>query len=273
MAKVKMTEETMTKEEADFLAEQKAKRATSTSTLPKMSQLAINLDPVDKDGNDAPIGSFFIRDEAGYSRAVTFRPLRCVTKYMKIGKVKGQWKTENESIFVEGFDTAYDAKGGVACGRVVGQLPAEWTESQKKDNMNKATCYAFLFGLVTLPGKEPQLVNFRASPAKAKAVRDAIRTVPKAEEIFYYNFNMKLVPVSGTIHPNLEMVADFNNKLTRIADIIEPMKQVDTFIEEHNKRIMSYRDRQSVKADAKEVYKDVSGSLADDFEDSDGVPF
>lgn len=274
MSKAK-TATKQTAEEAEFLAQVQAKRAASKSTMPKMKQLAINLDPTDAEGKDAPIGAWYIRGETGYSRTISFTPIEYRSKFIRMSKQGKVWKTDNESIMVSGFEPAYDMKGTTACGRLVGRLPDHWTEVQKQENFKKATCYGMLFGFAKFDDKEPVLVNFRAAPAKAKVIREAIS--PKSlgadfGELWFYDFTMKLSPEAGTIHPTFEMTPlNVGKPNTSFASIIPQIEEVSAFIEAHNKRIMENRGRFEENVKASGSFKEVV-DLAKDFEE-DEIPF
>jgi hypothetical protein len=263
--------QTLTPEEVAFLQKEQARKLETGTGLPQMKQLIINADKVDEDGNKIESDTWHIRGDKHYTDTISFRPLRYVNKFIRM--VQGQdkrWKNENESIFVEGFEPAYDMKGTTGCGRIVGSLPDSWTEDQKQANFKKATVYGFMFGLATFPGEKPVLVNFRAAPAKAKVIRDAINKKTIGDlSIYQLDYTLKLAQVKGEKFPILEMTPDLNNVHTRFTDIIAYMPEVDNFISAHNKRIMSMRERLSENLKAGETFRQVV-SLASDFDDEEG---
>lgn len=267
------TQPKVSDEEAAFLEKEQAKEASSSAgTLPRMAQLAINLDFKDAEGNKVQPGTWHLRDTNLYSDTISFRPLRYTNKYIRMIKNGKIWKSDNESIFVNNFDTAYDAKGTIACGRIVGTLPESWTEAQKQENFKRATCYGMLFGLATFPNEEPVMVNFRAAPGKAKVIREAIspKTLGKDSRMYYYDYILLLEPEAGSIHPNFTMLPNLNDRHTSIGDVIPYIEQADSFIEAHNSRIMKLRERIAEGSKAVTTYNDVK-SLSDDFNDE--IPF
>ena len=168
------------------------------------------------------------------------------------------------------WDTAYDANGTVACGRFVGKVPESWTEAQKMANLKRATIYGFLFGLVTFPGKQPELVNFRSAPGKSKVIREALNTIGEYK-LFQVPFTLKLTPPSkGDKFAALDMTAQLKNVNTNFAHLIPYIKECNSFIAQHNTRIMERRKSLETRLADTTVFNAVK-SLADDFNDE--IPF
>ncbi len=261
----------ITDEELEFLAQEAAKK-TKTSN-PQMKQLAINADKVDESGKKIEPDTWHIRGESTYVDTVQFRPLRYKQKFIRMAQYDKQWKTECESIFVEGFEPAYDSNGGVGCGRLIGKLPTHWTEEQRLANYKKANIYGFLFGLVTFNGAAPVLVNFRAAPAKAQVIREVINSRNLGgEEMYRYDFTMKLVPVKGEKFITLEMTPNLKAKHESIADVLPFIKEIDNYCEYHNNSIMKRREQLISNLKAASTFTEVK-SLADDFNDLEEEPF
>lgn len=269
MAKPKTNE--VSQETLDFLEAEKARKETLQASSAKMKQLAINTDLVDKDGKDITPSSFYIRDEGIYSRTCTIRPLRYYSKFIKQVQQAGQWKIDNQSIFVENpfRQHAYDARGGIACGRLVGKAPSNWTEVQKTENYKKAIWYGFAFGIVTIPGGTPTLINFRIPQSKTRTFTDALALLD-GKDMYKYNFEMKLSPVAGSNFPKLEVTPVLATELD-VSDIVPYIKEVDSFVKSANDAVMASRSRLEANLKANTAYKDVGGTLADDFNDE--IPF
>lgn len=269
---------TISQEEQEYLAAKEAKKKSFNG--PRMKQLAINADKVDKEGNKIPDDTWHIRNESGYVEKITFRPLAYRQKFIRMVQSGKAWKIDNESIMVDGFEPAYDIKGGVGCGRVIGNLPDNWTDEQKLDNYKKAGIYGFLFGLVTFPGKEPELVNFRCPPAKSGIVRNAIsqKTLGEnAKSMYRYDFTMSLhYPIDKeTQKPSnrvsFDMIPDLSNPHNDFSEILPYIKEVDTFIEAHNASIMARREQMITNLKSHNTYKDVTAIAVDEFNDT--IPF
>lgn len=275
MAKAKK-DNTLDTEDQEWLDKIKAENDAGKQAFPQMKQLAINTDMVDAEGNKIPMGTFYIRGEKDYSETVKFRPLAYYSKYIKSVKNDKGWKIENETIFVENFESPLDIKGGIACGRLLGKaIPSAWTESQLKENSGKATCYCFMFGLVEFPGKEPVLVNFRASPAKARVLRETLKPIDR-NTLFFNEFTLKLVPVTGTVHPKLEMELTDTTIPTGLKETIKPAyEEAKKFVATNNARILDIRNRvlksRSASTADTNLYEKVD-ELSDDFKDEE-IPF
>lgn len=258
----------LSSEEVAFREAEAAKRSKNTIM---MKQLAINADKQDEQGNKIEPDTWHVRGENQYIDTVTFRPLRYKQKFIRMVQNGKTWRTDNESIFVEGFEPAYDVKGGIGCGRIIGSLPDHWTKEQQLVNFKKASIYGFLFGLVTFPGKKPVLVNFRAAPAKTKAIREALSKKSIGDIPFdKIEYKLKLYTNKGDKFVTLEVTPDLNNVKDDFSEVYPHIKEVDAYIEAHNANIMRKREQLMQNLKANEVYKDV-GSLADDFNDE--VPF
>lgn len=258
-------------EEIEFLASEASKKAKNTS--PMMKQLAINADKVDANGKKLEVDTWHIRGESTYVDTVQFRPLRYKQKFIRMNQVDKKWKTDCESIFVEGFEPAYDSSGGLACGRLIGKLPTHWTEEQKLANYKKATIYGFLFGLVTIADQKPLLVNFRAAPAKATAIREAINNPNLGgADMYRYDFTMKLVPVQGEKFVTLEMTPNLKAKHESIADVLPYIKEIDAYVEAHNGNIMRRREQLISNLKAANTFTEVK-AISDDFSDLEEEPF
>ncbi len=259
----------LSNEEMEFLAAEAQKKTKNTN--PQMKQLAINADKVDGEGKKIEPDTWHIRNENTYVDTVSFRPLRYKQKFIRMNQVDKQWKTDCESIFVEGFEPAYDSSGGVGCGRLIGKLPTHWNEEQRLANFKKATIYGFLFGLVTFPTGSPVLVNFRAAPAKAQVIREAINSRNLGgEEMYRYDFTMKLVPVKGEKFITLEMAPNLKAKHESIADVLPYIKEIDTYVESHNANIMRRREQLISNLKAATTFTEVK-SISEDFNDE--IPF
>lgn len=261
----------ISQEELDFIEAEKLKN--NQFNMPKMKQLAINLDKQDDEGNKIETDTWHVRGEKNYTDTITFRPLRFKQKFIRMVQNGSQWKIDNESIMVEGFEPAYDTKGGVGCGRIIGTLPDSWTEDQKIANYKKAGIYGFLFGMTTFPGEKPFLVNFRCPPAKVRAIREALSKKNIGETPYYkLNYTMKLAYLKkdGKLekYASLVMAPDLNDVQEDFSEILPYIKESDAFIEAHNDMIMKRRGSILDNLKAQATYKDVA-ALSEDFADEE----
>lgn len=260
----------LTSEEEAFLAEEQIKDAAKKPSIPQMTQLLINADFQDDKGNKVIPFTWNIRGEAEYVETIEFQPLRYVSKFIRMVQEDKKWKNENESIFFNGWEPAYDKLGTIGCGRIIGRLPTTWTEEQKQANYKKATQYGFLFGLAKFPGKDAVLVNFRASPSKDRYIREMVtKNLPEGKKMYQVPFNMTITPpAKGEKFPGLVMTA--LNKDVSLKEAIPFIQEVDHFIKAHNDRIMQYRKQFEDRVAGRATYNEVA-SLASDFDDE--IPF
>lgn len=277
MTKATQTQVKLTPEEEAFLAEEMIKDAAKKPAMPMMTQLLINGDRVNDKGEKIEPDTWNIRGESVYVDTIDFQPLRYVSKFIRMVQEDKKWKNENESIFFNGWEPAYDALGTVGCGRIIGRLPATWSEAQKQANYKQATQYGFLFGLAKFPGKDPVLVNFRASPSKDRQIRETVvQNLPlnsdgTAKKMYQVSLKMKLSPpAKGEKFTAMDLtVVDRNGSFLELLPYI---KEVDAYIKSHNDRIMERRKQFAERVSGRAVYKEV-GSLADDFNMDTDIPF
>lgn len=260
-------------EEEAYLAELSLQEANTSKALPQMKQLVINEDKVNEAGEKIEPDTWNIRGENAYSATVDFQPLVYKNKFIRMVQDGKRWKIENESIFVNvPWDSAYDSMGTIACGRIVGKTPDNWTEAQNLANFKKATIYGFMFGLVTFPGKLPELVNFRAAPGKSKVIRAAFDTMPDGYKMFQVPFKMTLASVKGEKFPVFTMEAQLEKANKAFGTLIPYIKESDSFIAVHNDRIMERRKNYESRLSGAATYATVK-SLADDFNTDEEIPF
>lgn len=267
----KATVSKMSDEDAAYIAGLEAKEASQNKPMPMMKQLSINEDWVNDKGEKIEANTWTIRGESIYSDTVDFQPLFYKHKFIRMVQDGKRWKTENESIFVSmPWDNAYDANGTIACGRIVGKTPDNWTESQKLANFKKATLYGFMFGLVTFPGNKPELVNFRAAPGKAKVIRTAMETIGDTK-LYHVPFKFKLSPPpKGEKFPAFTIDVDLKKVNTDITTLIPYIKECESYINLHNDRLMDRRKSMETRLLGAQTYKEVR-DLASDFDDE--IPF
>lgn len=260
----------LTQEEQDII--NKFDGGQSTKEASNMSILLINVDDTDSTGKEVPAKTFHIKGTELYSKTITFRPLHFMNKLISMKQDGKTWKTTNESILYQMFEQPIDARGGIACGRLLGKaIPEHWNEEQKKANKAKANFYGFLFGIAQFPGADPVLVNFRVTGGKAKQFSDVFSNY-KAKGLGGmrdFNLTLGLKPEKGTVHPKLVIVPDVERKLLS-AGLGEHLKSVDEYIESHNTRIRA--SHQNAKIARKGLEEDTAlGVTLDSFNDE--IPY
>lgn len=234
-----MTAEKMTKEETDLLDELNGKSANAG---PSMPYLSINIASEDKDGKEIPVKTFHLSDTDLYSKTVKFRPFAFYNKLIAMKQdEKKAWKTINETIMYRMLEQPIDARGGVACGRLMGKaIPTTWTEEQLRANKAKANYYGFLFGTVQFPGSEPVLCNFRVPGGKAVQVNNVLKDLDTNHGGFQqYAVNMTLKSNSkdkASPHPIIDIEPDVGTVLPRSGNL-KDLTAIKGYVDAHNKRI------------------------------------
>lgn len=254
-AKTKIEDET---EEESLLRTLKGKSASEAANI-TMPYLIINIASEDDEGNEIPVKTFNLSDTKLYSKTVRFRPLAYRNKLITMKQQGNDWKTLNETIFYTGREQPIDARGGIACGRLLGKaVPEDWTEEKRKVNKAKATFYGFVFGLVEFPGEKPVLCNLRVPGGKAMQFSNVLNDLDNNHEGFErYYLNLKLASNpkdKSSPYPILEIEPDMSTVLP-ISGIKTYLNSISEFIEAHNKRIRDSHTnvrlaRQETKNDA-----------------------
>ena len=200
----------------------------------KLPHLTINIASEDSEGNEIPVKTFHLSGTDYYSKSVRFRPLGFYNKLIAMKLEGNKWKTTNETILYQQREQPIDARGGVACGRLMGKsVPESWTPEQVQANKKKANYYGFLFGLVEFPGKGSVLCDLRVPGGKAMQISNLLTDLEKTQQAKYRNFmiNMKLATNpkdKSSAHPVLELSPDLSVKLP------------DTGLRDHGDAIAAY---------------------------------
>lgn len=268
MAKAKTKIEDNTEEEA--LLSKLNGRDNSKSDV-SMPFLAMNIASEDDEGNEIPVKTFHLSGTKLYSKTIRFRPLAFKNKLITMKQQGKDWKTLNETIFYNVGEQPLDARGGIACGRLLGKaVPDHWNEAEVKVNKAKATFYGFLFGLVEFPGEKPVLCNFRVPGGKAVQIGTVLRDLADNHEGFArYMLNLKLASNpkdKSSPHPILEIEPDMSTVLP-VSGIKDHLNSILEFVDTHNKRIRD--SHASVKLARQETKED--SALLDDLDDN--IPF
>lgn len=227
------------------------------------SKLVINVSPVDKEGNDttAHIGKFHIEGTELYSKTIRFRPIHVANKLIKMTKTKNKdgsdrWNYINETVMFTNYsDPIYDAKGGFACGKLMGAARKELTEAEAKANNEKAKSFMFLFGLAQFPGsKEWHFVDFRVGGRRIMECSLAFSsaTIGKMHHISEFIYDMNLKATSKGVHPDLSLTVDVED-VQPVDEVIKYDTAINNYVDKHNERIMTlfnkYNKQQAVNSD------------------------
>lgn len=224
-------------------------------------KMIINTAPKDENGKNIKehIGTFHITGTELYADTVKFRPLAVFNKLIKMTQTKDKegakkWNYVNQTVFFANYgEPMYDAKGGLACGKIFGDARLRMNPEQKEANNEKAKSFLYLFGLVQFPKtKEWHFVDFRVGGKRIIAVSDAInyKNIGKNHVMSQFIYDLVCVPEDESIHPSLSMTIDQKAGTQDVADILEYDNDISNYVEEHNERIMTQFKKYSAQADA-----------------------
>lgn len=269
MTKGKVQEATT--EELALLDELSGGKADSGAKLP---YLAVNIASEDGEGKEIPVKTFNLVGTDSFSKTIKFRPLAFYNKLIAMTKDGTKWKTTNETIFYQ-KEQPVDARGGLACGRLLGRsVPESWTEEQKRANKQKANYYGFLFGYVEFPNKEPVLCNFRLPAGKAMQISQVLNDLERNHggKFQVYRIDMKLITNpkdKSSPHPVLEISPDLTQVLS-ISGTGGDLLQIKEYVTQHNARIKSsFQNAQLARNSLKSDFE-VTAAVEDD---DNSIPF
>lgn len=240
----------------------------------KMAFLTMNIASEDDEGNEIPVKTFTLSGTKEYSKSIRFRPLAYYNKLIAMKQDGKMWKATNETIFYMDREQPIDARGGVACGRLLGKaVPENWTEEQKKINKAKASYYGFLLGLVEFPGKEPTLCNFRIPAGKAVQVSNVLNDLKKNHGGKYraYMLNLKLASNpkdKSSPHPVLEIEPDLSTTLPDTG-LSESGELIKAYVAQHNARIRDSHQNARLARSGTQSDMEVSSAI----DGSDEIPY
>jgi hypothetical protein len=243
----KSTAKAIDNTESDAYMKRKLRPAMEPIKSPTQKMI-INVSPLDANGKSIKqhVGAFHILGTDLYAEEVQFRPLAVYNKLIKMVQSKNKeggevWNYLNQTVFFSNYgEVLYDEKGGIACGKVLGEARKKLSKDEAEANNKKAKSYLYLYGLVKFPNdKEWHLVDFRVGGKRLMVISDAVssKAIGKDHFMSQFIYDLKCVPQAGSVHPELEMSTD--GKVHDIADILHYDNEITNFIDESNGRIMA----------------------------------
>ncbi len=201
---------------------------------------------------------FFIDGLEAYGQfdELTIRPLDILNK---IKAYNEDFEVTSESNLYRTLKEATDSKGnsasgkeGKVCGRVVWKnLTDEFSEDEKQENKEKAKFYAFLFGIATIKGQDPILVDMQIGGKKFMEIINLVDKIQK-EKGDYNRAEIKVTAHKSEEFdwPELEFTLDFSRELP--IDGLSPLLDtVEGYVEYHNsgieKKAREYLDKKAGK--------------------------
>lgn len=223
-----------------------AKKTTVKETAASAAALPTATDEIFKLKVDSETQKFFIDDESndwGQFDSFLLRPLEMYTKivaYNEEFKVKAESNLfQNKKEAIDTWGNAATDKPGRICGRVIwNNLLEDATDEEKAANKAKAKFYVLIFGIATVEGHDPILVDFRIGGVKFMDAVNILKRL-KDDKGEYCKGEIKFVakPSDEYDWPDITLSADFSRNLPM--EGLEPLfETVEAFVQEHNAQIV-----------------------------------
>lgn len=176
---------------------------------------------------EIPFGSFNLVGTNLIAKDVIFQPLASFYKIIRSGDTENNYVPLGETVFFKDWsDEKLDTFGGVSCGRLIGKQAKELTPDEKKENDERGKVHLYIFGMVTFPGVDPILCQFRVSGGKMVRWTDATN-----RKVINSNINerkYKLSTISPKKDPQLTKQQQQEARGTYVNLVVEP--QMDTIV-------------------------------------------
>ncbi len=212
--------------------------STTKAELPKVSNeiFKLKINPETQ--------KFYIEEQDSYGEfeEVTIRPLEF---YNKIKAYDEDFKVKSESILYQQLKDAYDSRGraasdneGVVCGRIVWKSKTkDLSEDEKEENKSKAKFYCFIFGVASIKGKEPILIDFQTGGATFMDVIQLVEKIKKEKgDLYKGEIRIKANHNDEFDWPSLEFMPEFSRDLP--IEGLEPFfDTIEAYVQQHNERI------------------------------------
>ncbi len=209
----------------------KAIEPSTTAELPKITDEIFKL-KIDKDTQ-----KFFIDELEDYGQFDEFT-LRVLDSANKLVAYNDDFEVKNETHLFKRPDEAHDAQGGIGCGRKLFRRETEgFSEDEKAANKAKANWYTLVFGIATVNGKPPVLIDFRiAGGAQIEANNILNKIKADKKEFHKAEIRVKAFKNDEFDWPKLEFTGDFSRELP--VSGLEPLfDTVEAYIANHNEKI------------------------------------
>jgi len=211
----------------------KQENTTAKAELPE------NANEIFKLKIDRETQKFFIEglDSYGKFDEVTIRPLDTLNK---IVAYNDEFEVKAESTLYRELKQATDSWGGKAgdgklCGRLLWKADTnKLSDEEKQANKEKAKFYALIFGIATVYGKKPVLIDLRVGGSKFMDVISILNKIKQdKKEYNKAELKVKAYPSEDYDWPELEFMPDFSRELPVTG--LEPcLETVEAYIEKHN---------------------------------------
>jgi hypothetical protein len=195
-------------------------------------RLGINRSPEDDDGNQLPVGQFFVYDSSVgrnvFAKPVTFRPFISAMQYMHYDAEKSEY-VNRSIIFKSWKEEPIDILGGTKCGKIPfkerSSLAPEELERQRT-----IRCYKLIYGLLsfkdgkTADGKDHVAENlpvlYRVTGTAFAPVTSALDQLKKRKKLMFnctFSMDTKRQKKGGNVYytPEINVNADSNLEMSQ----------------------------------------------------------
>jgi len=224
-----------------------------SSTGTNIPRLAINRSPEDDDGNQLPVGHFYIYDsnvgQNVFGKPVTLRPFISAMQYMHYDADKGEY-VNRSIIFKSWREEAIDILGGTKCGKIPFKERSSLTPEQL-ERQRTIRCYKLVYGLLsfskgkTSQGNDHSLENipvlYRVTGTAFSPVTSALDLLKKRKKLMFnctFSLDTKRQKKGGNVFyvPEISVNADANLQLSDTD--METLKVFQESIDVENKEVI-----------------------------------
>tara|TARA_R100000742_G_C4274626_1_gene94693 strand:- start:879 stop:1736 length:858 start_codon:yes stop_codon:yes gene_type:complete len=256
-----------------------------SNTRTNIPRLGINRSPEDDDGNQLPVGQFFVYDPSigrnVFAKPITFRPFISAMQYMHYDAEKSEY-VNRSIIFKSWKEEAIDILGGTRCGKIPFKERSSLTP-EELERQRTIRCYKLVYGLlsfkdgVTPTGKEHTVENlpvlYRVTGTAFAPVTSALEQLKKRKKLMFnttFTLDTKRQKKGGNVYytPEIVVNADANIEMSQ-ADM-ETIAVFQQSIDAENKEVIDAYNNAKAQApkvsdkDIKDVVEEVSTSAPED---------
>jgi len=195
-------------------------------------RLGINRSPEDDDGNQLPVGQFFVYDSnVGrnvFAKPVTFRPFISAMQYMHYDAEKSEY-VNRSIIFKSWKEEPIDILGGTKCGKIPFKERASLAP-EELERQRTIRCYKLIYGLLsfkdgkTADGKDHVAENlpvlYRVTGTAFAPVTSALDQLKKRKKLMFnctFSMDTKRQKKGGNVYytPEINVNADSNLEMSQ----------------------------------------------------------
>ena len=228
----------------------------------RIPALKINSQGEDKDGNQIPLGAFFLNTEEERVYAKDGVVLHALSNHIQYMHWDDGRLVNKSRLIIDKRDEARDQLGGTMCGMPSYEQSIQMTPEQRKEYEGRDR-YRVIRGLVSYTGKtasgeertienEPVIMSLKRKNY-GPFYHDVIKRIPSDGKFFNYRLALtadKQTTDKGAKYYIMRFSPDLQNKVTLDQKLYDSMNAVAGMVKAENERIdKSYFDAIARKAD------------------------